>query len=74
MAKPYYAHKKDGRVQTIAEHAAGTAEFASSFAGVFGYAALGTLLGKYHDTGKYGDGFQAGWMVPGRAMSIPPLG
>lgn len=59
MAKPYYAHKKDGRVQTIAEHAAGTAEFASSFAGVFGYAALGTLLGKYHDTGKYGDGFQA---------------
>lgn len=59
MEKTYYAHKSgDGRVQTILEHAVGTAQLASAFASGFGCAELGAAEGKYHDTGKYGDGFQ----------------
>lgn len=41
------------------EHATGTAKRASENAAAFGCAEIGRIAGKYHDTGKYGDGFQA---------------
>ena len=60
MDKTYYAHKsEEGRFQTMLEHATGTAKRASENAAAFGCAEIGRIAGKYHDTGKYGDGFQA---------------
>ena len=60
MGKKYYAHKSDDeRFQTILEHARGTAKRAGKYAAAFGCSKVGWIAGMYHDTGKYGDGFQA---------------
>ncbi len=58
--KNYYAHKtEDGRLQTIAEHAKGTAGLAKTFAGAFGFGDAGNAAGLFHDVGKYSPVFQA---------------
>lgn len=56
----FYAHKTDdGRLQTIAEHAAGTAERAGRAAGAFGFGDAARAAGMFHDVGKYAPAFQA---------------
>lgn len=56
----YYAHiAKDGRRQTIAEHAENTAEKAGEFADVFGFGDAARAAGRFHDVGKYAPAFQA---------------
>ena len=60
MVEKYYAHKsKDGRFQTILEHATGTAKRASENAAIFGYPEVARIAGNYHDPGKYSARFQA---------------
>ncbi len=59
MIKTYYAHRsRDGRLQTIVEHADGTARRAAEFAYVFRCKNLTNIAGRYHDIGKYGEKFQ----------------
>ena len=59
MKDLFFAHiSEDGRKQTVLEHLEGTARLASEFAGVFGEAQMGHLLGLAHDIGKYTPGFQ----------------
>ena len=59
MIKTYYAHRsRDGRLQTIEEHADGTARRAAEFAYVFRCKNLANIAGRYHDIGKYGKKFQ----------------
>lgn len=52
-----YAHKKDGKVQTIKEHLIGTAEKAVHNSKEF-MKPLAYTLGMAHDIGKYADDFQ----------------
>lgn len=61
--KEYIAHVRIDEslfeIQTIEEHATGTACLSESFASVFGAAGWGKLLGAWHDIGKYSKkGFQ----------------
>lgn len=54
-----YAHiREDGTLQTVREHAEGTAAYAQKFADVFESAAEGRYLGMMHDIGKCSDAFQ----------------
>lgn len=56
----YLAHTApDGRVQPMAEHAAGCAARAQAFAAAFGFGPEGHAAGLFHDAGKYAPGFQA---------------
>ncbi|MBE6843559.1 MAG: CRISPR-associated helicase Cas3' [Ruminococcus sp.] len=52
-----YAHKKDGKVQTIKEHLIGTAEKAVNNSKEF-MKPMAYTLGIAHDIGKYADDFQ----------------
>ncbi len=55
----YLAHiAGDGRKQTVAEHASGTAELAARFAASFGASEDARLAGWLHDAGKLTAGFQ----------------
>ena len=55
----FLAHKsEDGRWQTVAEHARGTAELAASFAADFGMEEEAEYIGMLHDIGKCSDAFQ----------------
>ena len=51
----YIGHldEETGREQLLLDHLTGVAELAERFAAAFGEAALGRLLGLYHDIGKY---------------------
>ena len=54
-----YAHKRDdGTVQTVREHAVGTAEYASRFAKCFDSCKEAYYVGLLHDVGKCSDAFQ----------------
>ena len=57
----YIGHldEETGREQLLLDHLTGVAELAERFAAAFGEAALGRLLGLYHDIGKYSQEFQA---------------
>lgn len=57
----YLGHldEETGREQLLLDHLMGVAELAERFAAAFGEAALGRLLGLYHDIGKYSQEFQA---------------
>ena len=57
----YIGHRDEetGREQLLLDHLTGVAAFAERFAAAFGEAALGRLLGLYHDIGKYSQEFQA---------------
>ena len=55
----YLAHlAKDGRRQTLLEHAEGTSRRSSDFAADFGASQQGCLVGLAHDLGKYSAAFQ----------------
>ncbi len=55
----YCAHKtEDGRKQSISEHSNAVAELARQFSEPFGFGDYGGMGGKYHDTGKYANGYQ----------------
>lgn len=57
--KKEYAHKaEDGRLQTLSEHAKGTAERAREYASAFGMGEVGYAMGLFHDVGKYATAFQ----------------
>ena len=51
------AHTKNGKTQTLSEHSLNVSRYASRFAG--GDAAMGNLVGAFHDLGKSSDGFQS---------------
>ena len=57
----YIGHcdEETGREQLLLDHLTGVAALAERFAAAFGEAALGRLLGLYHDIGKYSQEFQA---------------
>lgn len=58
--KKYDAHQaKDGRRQTILQHAENTAKKAGKFAEVFGFGDAARAAGRFHDVGKYALAFQA---------------
>ena len=54
----YLAHKDGERIQTIREHAEGTALLAKKFADAFGKGDWGYCCGMLHDIGKYSAEFQ----------------
>ncbi len=55
----YLAHiSDDGSVQTVEEHLKGTAARSAAFAGEFGAADFGELVGLAHDIGKNSEPFQ----------------
>ena len=59
-SEKYYAHTTpDGRLQTIEEHAKGTAERAKEYASAFGFGDAAYAAGLFHDVGKYAPAFQA---------------
>ena len=59
-SEKYYAHTTpDGRLQTIEEHAKGTAERAKEYASAFGFGDAAYAEGLFHDVGKYAPAFQA---------------
>ena len=59
-SEKFYAHKaSDGRLQTVREHALGTANAAREAASVFGFGELAYAAGLFHDAGKYSPAFQA---------------
>lgn len=59
-SEKYYAHTTpDGRLQTIEEHAKGTAERAKEYASAFGFGDAAHAAGLFHDVGKYAPAFQA---------------
>ena len=58
-ASAYLAHiAKDGRVQTVREHAEGTAQLAADFAAGFGMQEEAGYIGQMHDIGKFSAAFQ----------------
>ena len=59
-ARKYFAHTaSDGRLQTVMEHAVGTAQTAQETASVFGFGDAAYAAGLFHDVGKYSPAFQA---------------
>lgn len=50
------AHTKNGQTQMLSEHSLNVSRYASRFAGAD--AAMGNLVGAFHDFGKSSDGFQ----------------
>ena len=55
----YYAHiAEDGRIQTVKQHLAQTAERSAYFANSFHAEEQGRLIGLAHDIGKCSDAFQ----------------
>ncbi len=50
----FWGHRtEDGRVQPLVEHLQGVGMLAGEFADAFGEGEMGTLVGLYHDVGKY---------------------
>jgi len=57
--KEYIAHvSSDGSIHLLVDHLKDTAKLAASFAGEFGAAEWGRLIGLWHDLGKFPDPFQ----------------
>ncbi len=58
--EPVIAHvRPDGEVQLLKTHLGNVGRLAALFAGKFGLAKHGELIGLVHDLGKYSDEFQA---------------
>lgn len=55
----FIAHKEDSREQTIWEHVMGTAEYAETFAEIFGAGKFARSIALFHDIGKYSEKFQS---------------
>lgn len=69
-----YAHVRDGEMQTVDAHLAGTARLCAAFAGQFGEARRGALLGSAHDIGKYSDAFQLRLLANGKKVDHATAG